>query len=76
MCLSGLDFRVKEIVVDKPWKPLDILAEKIKREILASEVVKEEEVEGLGSDHARFVEMIMEKGYAGAYRMWSRVFDK
>jgi hypothetical protein len=73
--LSGLDFRVKEIVVDKPCKPLDILAEKIKREILVGEVVKEEEVVGLVRDHVRFVEMIMEKGYEGAYRMWSRVFD-
>jgi len=74
--LSGLEFQVNEIVVDKPCKPLDILGEKIKREILEGEVVKEEEVENLVGDHVRFVEMIMEKGYERAYRMWSRVFDK
>ncbi len=68
--LSGLDFRVKEIVVDKPCKPLDILAEKIKREIMTGEVVNAEEVKGLVGDHLRFVEMIMEKGYEEAYRMW------
>ena len=42
--LSGLDFQVNEIVVDKPCKPLDILGEKIKREIMDGEEVKEEEV--------------------------------
>jgi hypothetical protein len=61
--------------VDKPCKPLDILAEKIKREIMEGEVVKEGEVVGLVGDHWRFVEMIIEKGYEGAYRMWSRVFQ-
>ena len=73
--LSGLDFQIKEIVVDKPCKPLDILGEKIKREILEGEIVKEEEVVRLVHAHVRFVEMIMEKGYEGAYRKWSRVFD-
>jgi len=38
--------------------------------------VKEEEVRELVGDHLRFVGMIMEKGYEGAYRKWSRVFDK
>ena len=42
----------------------------------AGEVVKEEEVKCLVGDHLRFVEMLIEKGYEGAYRMWSRVFDK
>ncbi len=74
--LSGFNFRVKEIVVDKPCKLLDILAEKIKREIMEGEVVKEEEVRELVGDHLRLVEMIMEKGYEEAYRMWQRVFDK
>ena len=74
--LSGLDFQVNEIVVDKPCKPLDILGEKIKHEIMEGEEVKEEEVRELVGDHLRFVGMIMEKGYEGAYRMWSRTFDK
>ncbi|MHC1623015.1 MAG: hypothetical protein ACXQTR_00295 [Candidatus Methanospirareceae archaeon] len=74
--LSGLGFQVNEIVVDMPCKPLDILAEKIKHEIMEGEVVKAEEVVVLVEDHVRFVEMIMEKGYEGAYRKWSRVFDK
>ena len=52
------------------------ISEKIKREILAGEVVKEEEVAGLIGDHVRFVDLIMEKGYEGAYRMCSRVFDE
>jgi hypothetical protein len=55
---------------------LGILGEKIKREILAGEIVKEEEVVGLVGDHLRFVEMVIEKGYEGAYKIWSRFFDK
>ncbi|MHC1610741.1 MAG: hypothetical protein ACXQTW_03930 [Candidatus Methanospirareceae archaeon] len=74
--LSGLGFHVKEIVVDKPCKPLDILGEKIKREILEGETVKEEEVVRLVHAHLRFVGMVMEKGYEEAYGEWSKVFDE
>ncbi|MCW3141509.1 MAG: hypothetical protein N2V72_04920 [Methanophagales archaeon] len=74
--LSGLGFRVKEIVVDKPCKPLDILGEKIKCEILGGDVVTEDEVIGLVRDHVRFVEMIIEKGYERAYWMWSMHHSK
>jgi hypothetical protein len=49
--------------------------EKIKREILEGEVVKEEEIVGLVGEHLRFVEMIMEKGYEETHRMCSRGFN-
>ena len=72
--LSGSGFRVEEIVVDPPCKPLDLFATKIKMEMLKGEVVREEEVERLVEDHLRFVDLILERGYDEAYKTWSRIF--
>ena len=69
--LSRSGFQVNEIIVDEPCKPLDILSEKIKREILCGEYVEEEEVRALVEEHLKFVEMIIEMGYEAAYKSWS-----
>ncbi len=75
--LSGHGFRVREIVVDMPCKPLDILSARLKREILGEEIVSDEEVEHLVREHIRFVDMIMVLGYDRAYKRWSsRVIDQ
>ncbi len=69
--LSCLGFKVKEVIVDEPCKPLDILSERIKREILYGEYVEDEEVRALVEEHLNFVEMIIERGYEAAYKSWS-----
>ncbi len=69
--LSGHGFHVKEIVVDKPCKPLDILSAKLKREMFGDEIVRDEEVEHLVREHIRFVDMSIELGYDRAYWQWS-----
>jgi len=66
-----LGFHVKEIIVDEPCKPLDILGARIKREILYGEYVDEEEVRALVEEHLNFVDMIIELGYEAAYKSWS-----
>ncbi|MHC1635017.1 MAG: hypothetical protein ACXQTS_00090 [Candidatus Methanospirareceae archaeon] len=69
--LSELDFRIKKIILDKFYKPLDILYEKIRAEVLYGKKVKEEEVKRLVKEHLNFVDMIIERGYEEAYRLWN-----
>lgn len=71
--LAGSGFHVTELVLDQPCKPLDMLAEKLKRELLLGECVPDEEVERLVKEHVRFVDLILELGYDEAYKTWSRM---
>jgi len=72
--LSSQGFHIKNIVVDTPCKPLDILGAKLKREILGEAEISDDEVEHLVKEHVRFVDMIIERGYDRAYRLWTRLF--
>ena len=72
--LSKQSFHIKNIVVDTPCKPLDILGAKLKREILGEVEISDEEVEHLVKEHVRFVDMIIEQGYDQAYRIWAGLF--
>jgi len=70
--LSELGFRVEEVVVDSPCRPLDILREKVEREVLYNEPLEDEEVIRLVKEHVRFVDMVVKSGYEEACRIWAR----
>ena len=71
--LSELGFRVEEVVVDSPCRPLDILREKVERELLYNEPLEDGEVIRLVKEHVRFVDMVIKSGYEEACKAWQRM---
>lgn len=58
--------------VDPPRRPLDLLLGRVREEMLGGRKLGEEEVRELVSEHLRFVDLVVEKGYERAYEAWKR----
>ncbi|MDI6654673.1 MAG: hypothetical protein QME59_02150 [Candidatus Hydrothermarchaeota archaeon] len=71
LALAKLGYKVERVELEKSRKPLDILREKLRREILFGEKVPEESVERLVMEHLKFVELIIGEDFEEAYREWA-----
>jgi hypothetical protein len=61
---------IERIELDKPCKPLDILREKIRREIIFGEEISNEDIKRLIQDHLVFTDLIIKEGFEEACRSW------
>lgn len=68
--LRNLGYDVSEVSIDKSCKPLDILRGKVKEEFTKGVKVPDEEFSHFINDHLTFTELIIEKNYEEAYKIW------
>ncbi len=68
--LRNLGYDVSEVSIDESCKPLDVLRERIKDEFTKGIKVSDEEMMHFINDHLTFSELIVEKNYEEAYRIW------
>lgn len=68
--LENRGYEVSEVLIDKSRRPLDVLCGMIKDEIMGGLRVPDEEVKHLINDHVMFSELIVEKNFDEAYKIW------
>jgi hypothetical protein len=68
--LENCGYEVSEVVIDKSLRPLDLLCDMIREEILDGYIVPDDKMEQLIKDHVRFSNLIVEKNYEEAYKIW------
>jgi hypothetical protein len=70
--LRKLGYGVRRVMLDEPCRPIDVLREKIKEEVLHGFKVPDELVVKLVEQHLRFTELVVERDYEEAYDIWIR----
>ncbi len=73
--LEGFGLKVKNLMIEPSLKPLDILADELRREVLLGEQIPDERVRELVSQHLDFVDLILKsKSFEDAYYKWKNTF--
>ena len=69
--LKSEGFEVGVISIERSRKPLDVLAARLRREILFGERVSDDVVRRLVGEHIRFIDFVLkENGFESAYEKW------
>ncbi|MDF2957159.1 MAG: hypothetical protein OD814_000781 [Candidatus Alkanophagales archaeon MCA70_species_1] len=69
--LKSEGFEISVISIENSRKPLDILAARLRREILYGEKVSDDVVRRLVSEHIKFIDLVLkENGFESAYEKW------
>jgi len=68
--LKSEGFEVSVISIESSRKPLDVLAARLRREILYGERVPDDVVRRLVGEHIRFIDLVLKEDFERAYERW------